>query len=141
MSGCSRIKPMLSGLLNQELNSSDINDVQVHLSRCAQCRQYLSSLPDFKNKNLQEVMMSSLQSTLSFRSYAVLTTAAMVFCIGGYIAFAGHGFISFIQDPEEPVFFKSVAMVIFLGVGVLFLVVAYQRYIRRKHDPYQEVEK
>jgi predicted anti-sigma-YlaC factor YlaD len=53
MSECSRVKPMLPGLLNQELSSSDINEVQAHLSRCVQCREHMSGLPFFQNANLQ----------------------------------------------------------------------------------------
>ncbi len=141
MSECSRVKPMLPGLLNQELSSSDINEVQAHLSRCVQCREHMSGLPSFQNNNLQEVVIASSHSTLNKRFYVVLTAVAMVLCIGGYIALAGHGLVSFIQDPEESDFTKMAAMALLVGMSTLFSVVAYQRYSKRKSDPYQEVER
>ena len=140
MSDCDTIKPKLPGLLRQELAANDLNEVQTHIGRCSSCRAYLLSL---SSANADDPAISAHllpQSTSNSRGYALILAIALTLLIGSYIAMTGHGLVAFIQDSDEPVFLRVAAMILVLTVSVLFVSVAYERYLSRKNDPYQEVE-
>ena len=138
MSDCDTIKPKLSGLLRQDLTANDLNAVQTHIGRCSSCRVYLLSL---SSANTAEAAITAHLSQRSrSKVYALMLAVAMMLLIGAYIALTGHGLVTFFQDPDEPVFLRVAAMILALAVSVLFVSVAYERYISRKNDPYQEVE-
>ena len=134
MPDCDTIKPKLPGLLRQKLAANALNEVQTHLGRCSSCRAYLLSLSSANTNDLAITAHLSPQSTSNSKVYALMLAVAMMLLIGAYIALTGHGLVTFIQDPGEPIFLRTAAMILALAVSVLFVWVAYERYLSRKND-------
>ena len=119
MSDCDTIKAKLPALLRQALTSNEIHAVRTHLGRCSACRIHLGKLsPD----NEEGAPLTSL--TLHSQKWVALVIAvALTSLIGAYIAITGHGLVTFLQDPDEPLFLRIVTVALVSAVSVLFAII------------------
>jgi Putative zinc-finger len=145
MNDCEKYRPMLVGLIDDELMPEEINDVNKHLNRCEQCRQEFDEmaelseklgLPSFKEPE-DEVLEQLWKSPYSH----FVRNAGIVLVIGGYLALVGYALYEFMINKSEETFSKIAIAGLIIGFLIILGSVIRERIKTYKTDRYKEVKR
>ena len=145
MNDCMKYKKLLMGLIDDELTSEEISDIQQHLTRCAECRKEYDELKrtgtKIKKVSFEEPQDKVLKSVWKspFSRFARISSLIMI--IGGWLVLIMYGLIEALSEGEGPVFTKIAVAAVFIGFFVLLATVIRDRIKTFKTDPYKEVER
>ena len=137
-----RIKPLLMGLMDNELSAEERQEVNNYLTRCSKCREEYESLRESSGKlntisfiePTDEVLKYLWKSPFS----SLMRNSALFFIVGGYVALAGYGIYNFLISGELT-FPKIAVVAIIFGFAFLLFSVIRERIKTYKVDPYKEV--
>ena len=140
---CEAIKPLLMGLLDNELTDTEKIEVNEHLIRCSTCRDELEQLKMVSN-NLSAISYlepddNVLRKLWKNPLYRFSQIAGILLIIAGNIFLSGYGIYKLIIDKDTDIFYKTTICAIASGVALLLISVIIQRLKTIKHDPYKEV--
>jgi hypothetical protein len=145
MNECLKYKKLLMGLMDNELTSEEIAEVQQHLTRCADCRKEYEQLKDtgakIKKVSFEEPQDKILQSLWRSPFSRFARMSGLLLVIGGWLALLIYALIEIFKQGEEPVFTKVAIAAVFIGFFVLLATVIRDRLKTYKTDPYKEVER
>ena len=145
MNECLKYKKLLMGLIDNELTSEEITEVQQHLTRCADCRKEYEQLKDtgakIKKVSFEEPQDKILQSLWRSPFSRFARMSGLFLVIGGWLALIIYAIIEILKQGEEPVFTKVAIAAVFIGFFVLLATVIRDRLKTYKTDPYKEVER
>lgn len=140
-----KYKKLLMGLIDDELTSEEISDVQKHLNRCADCRREYDQLKDtavkIKKVSFEEPQDKVLKKLWKSPFSRFTKISGLFMVIGGWVALLIYGLIESFRQTDEPVFTKIAIAAIFIGFFVLLTTVIRERIRTFKTDPYKEVER
>jgi len=145
MNDCMKYKKLLMGLIDDELTSEEISDIQQHLTRCAECRKEYDELKrtgtKIKKVSFEEPQDKVLKSVWKspFSRFARISSLIMI--IGGWLVLLMYGLIEALSKGDEPVFTKIAVAAVFIGFFVLLATVIRDRIKTFQTDPYKEVER
>ena len=145
MISCETCKPLLSGLIDNELTPQERQDVVGHLGRCESCRQEQQQLIGADQK-LQYLSFEEPDEAV-YRKFwfnpvtRLMRFSALFFIIGGWGCLTVYGLYEFISNPNEPFVPKIGTAAMIIGGVLLFLVVLINRIRTYSNDPYKEVER
>lgn len=140
---CEKMKPLLMGLLDDELTDEERVELNDHLIRCSSCRDELEQLK-VVTKSLSSVSYHEpddkiLRKLWKNPLYRISQIAGLLLVILGNIALSGYGIYKIIVDKDEELFYKATVCAIVSGLVILLTVVIIQRLKTVKDDPYKEV--
>ena len=140
-----RIKGMLSAYLDNELTQADSQQVRVHLEDCEHCRETLRQLRELQRVTgeltfvePEEERMEQVKEKLSVQAPRKAGWSFFLAGVVGWVIYAIHLFVT---DPEVPPIEKLVIAAVYIGLFLLFLSVARQRWFELPHDRYRGVKK
>ena len=146
---CKQAQVLMMGLLDNELDERQRQNVQSHLAQCKSCSEKFDSYKNLKKdtkemkfKNLPEVYWDEYWQNVYNRIERGI--GWIFFSIGAIIllSFAGYELLNeFFLNPKEPIGIKI--GVAFGGVGfiVLFISVLREKLMVRKVDKYRSVKR
>ena len=145
MDTCERFKPLLMGLMDNELNQEELAEVNTHLQRCRACREEYDSLVEacagLKGVSFREPGDEALRELWRSPFSRTTRVGGLVLLIGGYALLAGFGLFSLFTSGTEELVPKLAVAAMTVGVAVLFGSVLRERLKTWKTDPYKEVER
>ncbi len=144
---CEQAEMLMMGLLDNELNGEETQEVQEHLAACKSCAAKYESFKNLKKdtaemkfKNLPEVywdeywqhVYNRIERGIGWIFFSV--GAIIISIITGYTIFQ-----EYFLNPEEPLGLKI--GIGFLGIGtiVLFVSVLREKLMVRKVDKYRSI--
>ncbi|HPR62587.1 MAG TPA: zf-HC2 domain-containing protein [Thermoanaerobaculia bacterium] len=134
---------LLSGYLDDELNQSRQQRVELHIQECEICRVTLEQL-----RTIREVAMKTQFETPSDDAWGELPRGlasratrgfGWIFLILWFVIMVGFGLYQFLSGPED-LWLKMVTVGGLLGLVLLFLSVLIDRIRTMKSDRYREVD-
>lgn len=133
------------GLIDQELTPEETQNVNTHLSRCAQCREDYDQLCETSGK-IGNVRFSEPQDEVLNRlwksPYSRFTrVAGLLLVLGGYGGLLVYALYGILTSVEEDIIPKLALGSIFTGFAILLLMVIRERAHSYKTDPYKEIER
>jgi len=145
MSECNDYKPLLAGLLDQELSPEETTQINKHLNRCAACRADHEELRLEMNKldslSLIEPEDHALKSFWNLPYSKTFQNAGWVLVIGGYLIILLSGAWEFITSPDEGSLPQLSMMAIVIGGFILLGIVIIERILTYQKDPYKDIER
>lgn len=145
MNDCMKYKKLLMGLIDDELTSEEITEVQQHLARCAECRKEYDELKRTGTKikkvsfeEPEDIVLKSLWRS-PFSRFARIS--GLILVMGGWIALLVYALIESLSQGDEPVFTRIAVAAVFIGFFVLLATLIRERIKTFKSDPYKEVER
>ncbi len=142
---CTRYQTDGMRWLDGELSPAEAEAYQAHVRGCAECERELASLgrivrmtdelklraPDaeFWNGYWESVYRRSERRT------------GFVLLIAGALALLGYAIVRAVRSPALLSFEGISVLLILVGLVVIFVSVARERYHESKNDPYKEVER
>jgi len=145
MNDCMKYKKLLMGLIDDELTSEEISEVQQHLTRCAECRKEYEELKStgtkIKKVSFEEPQDKVLKSVWKSPFTRFTRISSLIMIIGGWLVLIMYGLIEALSEGEGPVFTKIAVAAVFIGFFVLLATVIRDRIKTFKTDPYKEVER
>ncbi|MFP4165006.1 MAG: anti-sigma factor family protein [Chitinispirillaceae bacterium] len=142
---CSDCKPLLMGLMDNELTPEELSRVNDHLIRCRSCRLEYDELSQgdvkLKTVSFREPEDRVLQRVWRSPFSAFTRWSGILLVVAGYLVLIGYGAYEFVIDGNEPVMPKIALAAIITGFSILLLAVLRQRLAVCKTDPYKEVER
>ena len=145
MNDCEKYRPLIVGLLDNELTSEEIQNLNTHLTRCNCCKEEFDTmknmskkltLPSFKEPE-DEVLKQLWKSPYT----RFTNNAGIVMVLGGYLCFIGYGFYLFIVDKKAHFLPKISIAALIIGFLILFFSVIRERMKTYKKDKYKEVKR
>ena len=142
---CDDIEVYLSGYIEQELPQQQDQKVRLHLQECERCQQLLGELRDLKRgtrelrfhepsrKEWKQMEQKILQNISRGAGWLVLIVWSIVT--------AGYSLFQLATSPNEPIFEKILVFGLFLGLGLVFLSVLFERLRESRTDRYKGVQK
>lgn len=140
-----RIRPLLSGLLDGELEPHEVAEVNSALMRSASLRADYEQLCSMDEK-LNHLTMIEPADKVAQRIWnspyhRVALNAGIWLIIGGYIALIAYGIFALATADEGPVLPRVAVFAIFGGILMLLITLIRERVTLHKTDPYKEIER
>ncbi len=141
---CKQIEPMISGYLDGELTQADRQCVEIHIEDCSKCRATLDQMQELQQA-VGQLSFGEMTSEQWSKIMNDVTTrasrgAGWVLYVAGLVVILAYGAYQFAVDDEVPALVKTSVAAILVGLALLFISVARQRWIVRKTDKYKDVE-
>ncbi|UCF36261.1 MAG: zf-HC2 domain-containing protein [Acidobacteriota bacterium] len=140
---CEEIEIYLSGYLDRELTQQQVQFVELHLTDCAICSDVLDELKLAKEATRElEMQQPTLQEWNSMETTILekgTRSIGWLVLIVWAVVTVGYGAFQFATSPTEPLFEKILVFGLFLGFGLIFLSVLFERLRERQHDRYRGV--
>ena len=142
---CETCKPLISGLIDNELTPEERREVVEHLGRCEWCRQEQQRLIGADQK-LQYLSFEEPDEAVYKKFWfnpvtRLMRFSALFLFIGGWVCLSGYAVYEFISNPNEPFVPKIGTAGMIIGGVLLFLVVLINRIRTYSNDPYKEVKR
>ncbi|HET6347473.1 MAG TPA: zf-HC2 domain-containing protein [Candidatus Krumholzibacteria bacterium] len=142
---CTRYQTDGMRLLDDELSLDERREYESHVRECDTCRRELAALGrvvGLTNRLKLRVSDDAFWETYWQGVYRrTERRAGFIFLIGGVIALLLYLLYRALRSPQLWTFEGISVAVILLGLVVLFISVARERYHEHKSDPYREVER
>ena len=144
---CAETNPMLSGYLDRELTQGDRQKIELILEECETCRKSLEEMKQLRQQiggiHYKKMTLSEKDKLNREASGSVGSNLGQVLLLSGFVILYGTGAFyllkDLILDGEAPAFVRIGVPTLFLGIGVLFFTVLYQRFQAAKTDRYKNV--
>jgi anti-sigma factor RsiW len=145
MNNCEPHKPLLAGLLDNELTPDETRAINEHLTRCATCRRDYEQLRETSGK-LAAITFDEPDDAIVaqvWRSPFSRAThiAAWLLIGGGYLVLAAIALHEFLTTGGEELAPRTALAAIVLGFLILLVQVVRQRCKTYQTDPYREIER
>ena len=145
MDPCESFKPLLMGLLDGELTTEQLSEVNQHLNRCAACRHELEDLRSACDplRHLSFIEPGEAQLERLWRSpFSRFTRwAGLGLVLLGILTLIGVVAVEVARDRSAGLPLKLGLAGIAVGFAVLLLSALRDRLVTLRHDPYREVER
>ena len=145
MNACERFKPLLMGLMDNELTEEELAEVNTHLQRCQACREEYDALVEacagLKGVTFREPADDVLRALWKSPFSRAAHLAGVVLLLGGYALLVGFGLFALFTSGTEELVPKLAVAAIVIGLAVLLGSVIRERLRTWKTDPYKEVER
>lgn len=142
---CTRYQTDGMRLLDDELSMEERLQYQAHVSGCETCRRELESLG--RVVRLTDQMKLRVSDDAFWKDYwksvarRTERRAGFILLIAGVVAMLAYMLYRVLRSPELRSYEGVSVAVVLLGLIVIFISVARERYHEHKHDPYREVER
>ena len=138
------VQNLLSPFLDGELTQADRQRVRIHLEDCAECRKEFEELQKLKNLTgelrfapIPEDKMEALGQRLSVKAPRRLGWSLFA---GGAVAWLLYAMYQFATSTVPP-WEKLMISAVLIGLALLLVSVARQRWLELPHDRYKGVKK
>jgi predicted anti-sigma-YlaC factor YlaD len=143
MGKCERYKPLLMGLIDQELTSEEAADVNQHLNRCSKCRTEYESLRETGARigavSFKEPEDEILE-TLWNPPYSHFTRiSGLVMVIAGWVGLILYILYEWIVKSSGNLLPRIGVAVMAMGFVILLVNAIRERLAKYKVDPYKEI--
>ncbi len=142
---CTRYQTDGMRWLDGELSSIEAQQYEAHVRNCDECRRELDSLgrivritDELKLRPPDDEFWKGYWESVYRRSERRL---GFVFLIAGALALLGYAIFRALTSPSLFTYEGISVMLILIGLVVIFVSVARERYHESKNDPYKEVER
>lgn len=142
---CTRYQTDGMRWLDGELSSIEAQQYEAHVRDCDECRRELDSLgrivritDELKLRPPDDEFWKGYWESVYRRSERRL---GFVFLIAGALALLGYAIFRALTSPSLFTYEGISVMLILIGLVVIFVSVARERYHESKNDPYKEVER
>ena len=142
---CTRYQTDGMRLLDDELSIEERLQYQAHVRECDVCRRELDSLgrvvtftDQLKLRVSDDAFWKDYWKSVSRRTERRL---GFVLLIAGIVMFLAYLTYRVLRSPDMWSYEGFSVVAILLGLIVIFISVARERYHEHKHDPYKEVER
>ena len=145
MNNCEKYRPLIVGLLDNELTSEEIQELNTHLNRCEACRKEFDemkeisgklALPSFKEPE------DEILDTLWKSPYSRFTRNAGFFMVAAScLGLAGYIFYEFMVEKKAALLPKISTAALIIGFLVLLFSVIRERIRTYKKDIYKEIKR
>jgi hypothetical protein len=142
---CTRYQTDGMRLLDDELSPEERLQYQAHVRECDACRRELESLG--RVVKLTDQLRLRVSDEAFWKGYwesvyrRTERRLGFVFLAAGVVMLLAYFLYRALRSPELWTFQGVSIAVVLLGLIVLFISVARERYHEHKHDPYREVER
>lgn len=146
---CHEVKPLLMGLVDNELDEQQKAHVQAHLSECPLCRDEYEKFSGLKKetsemkfKQLPEIFWDEYWSHVYNKIERGI--GWIFFSVGAIILliYAGYAlFEEFFFNPAEPLTLKIGVAAGGIGFAILFVSVLREKLMIRKVDKYRSIKR
>jgi anti-sigma factor RsiW len=145
MSECEKYKPLLMGLIDQELTPEESQDVNDHLRRCSGCREEYEEIRETASKinavSFEEPQDRDLKRIWKSPYSRFVRNSGLFLVLAGWLALIFYGLIELFRDSGEPVFSRIAVAAVIIGFLVLLISVIRERMITFRTDPYKEIKR
>lgn len=142
---CTRYQTDGMRLLDDELSMQERLEYQAHVNGCETCRRELESLgrvvrltDQLKLRVSDDAFWKDYWKSIARRTER---RAGFVLLIAGVVAILAYLLYRMLRSPALWSYEGISIAVVLLGLIVIFISVARERYHEHKHDPYREVER
>lgn len=145
MEPCTEFKPLLMGLIDNELEPQESIAVNNHLLKCEACRKEIEAMKA-TNATIKKYSASELHDRELDRLWKnpvnkIVHISALILLIGGWLLLTGYGLYEFFTDGSEGFIPKISIASLIIGTVFLFIYVLGERLSLLKSDPYKEVQR
>ncbi|HET8816692.1 MAG TPA: anti-sigma factor [Pseudidiomarina sp.] len=141
---CGAIEPLLSGYLDEELTQQEGQQVRIHLANCASCQQQLADITAIQDALRSELPGATdkerVMAIVNDKPSILMQRLGWLLLLVTIIPLSGYGAYLFWIDIDVPMWVRFVVSGFWLGLVVLFVSVARQRFIAAKTDRYKRVQ-
>ena len=145
MTDCEKFKGLLVGLMDNELTSEEIHEINAHLTRCASCRDDYNQLQETGKKigavSFTEPTDAELEKLWKRPYSRFMKISGLALVIGGWLAFLFKAVYEIFRTSDEPLFSRIAGGSLLIGFLVLLIYVILERMSTYKSDPYKEVQR
>lgn len=145
MNDCETYRPLIVGLLDNELTSEEIQEINTHLSRCEYCRKEFDEMKEISGKLIlppfKEPEDEILEKLWKSPYTRFTRNAGIVMVLAGYLCLTGYAFYEFIINKKETVLPKIAIAALVIGFLILLFSVIRERMKTYKKDIYKEVKR
>ena len=145
MSDCEKYKPLLMGLIDQELTPDESKEVNDHLRRCSSCREEYEELSETAARigavSFNEPQDKDLKKIWRSPYSRLVRNSGLFLVLAGWLALIIYGLVEFFRDGAETLFSKIPVGAVIIGFVVLLFSVIRERMITYRTDPYKEVKR
>lgn len=142
---CTRYQTEGMRLIDDELSMQERLVYQAHVNECETCQRELASLgrvvrltDQLKLRVSDDAFWKDYWKSIARRTER---RVGFVLLIGGIVALLAWFLWKVLRSPELWSYEGISVAVVLLGLIVIFISVARERYHEHKHDPYREVER
>ncbi len=143
MKDCEKYKPLMMGLMDDELSPEEVSEVHAHLTRCESCREEYESLRNTTQKILklsfkepQDEIYEKLWKS-PYSRFAKMTGWTLF--VSGWLLILLYSLFIFFTSPDEAMIPKLGTAAFFIGFIILLCTVIRDRFKKSKSDRYKEV--
>lgn len=140
-----KLRPLLSGLLDGELDPHEAAEVNNALTRSASLRadyERLCSMDEeLKHLSMIEPADRIAQRMWSSPYHRLARDAGIWLIVGGYLALLCYGLFALATADEGPALPRIAIFAIFGGILMLLITLIRERVTLHKTDPYKEIER
>lgn len=145
MRDCEKYKPLLMGLIDQELTPEESSEVNAHLVKCEACREEYEQLRETGDK-ISAVSFDEPQDDVYKKLWKspysrFVRNSGLFLVLFGWISLFAYGLFEAFSNSEEPFFPKIALAAMIVGFFVLLFIVIRERIQTYKTDPYKEVRR
>lgn len=142
---CEEMRPLLMGLMDNELDPDQVARVNEHLQRCQACRDEYEALVEssemLKGVSYREPGDAELARLWKSPFSRLNRTAGLFLVVGGYLLLIGYVLVQAIRSSGDPPAIRVGLAAIVIGFFILLGSVLRERLHTAKTDPYREVER
>lgn len=142
---CTRYQTDGMRWLDGELSAPEAERYEVHVRECDECQRELASLgrivrmtDELKLRVPDDEFWAGFWENIYRR---IERRVGFVLLIAGVIAVLGYAIFQALKSPALLTYEGISVMLILVGLVVIFISVARERYHESKNDPYKEVER
>lgn len=143
MDACEKYKPLLMGLIDQELSPDEAAEVQHHLTRCTQCRREYEELREAGQKiesiSFQEPTDQVLDNLWNPPYHHWIRLSGLGLVLIGWVILIIFGLYQWFLNPSHSIILKCGVAALLIGFIVLLASVIREQYLKHKIDPYKEI--
>lgn len=139
------VKNLLSAFLDGELTQAGHQRVRIHLEDCEECRAELQQLRELKNLtgslefvDPPEDKMREFEQRLSVQAPRRLGWGLL---LAGVVVWVAYAVYLFATSPTLPSWEKLTVGAVVIGLVLLLISVARQRWLELPHDRYRGVKR
>jgi len=143
MGACQEIHEQLMGYLDKELDADLRDQVEAHLAECTECTREVAIYQNLKRLTarlrLEEPEAGKWGAFLWKINRRLVRGTGWSIFLAGCLIYVTYGLYHFITDPSVETVYKLAGLGVLVGVFLLLISVAYERWQVWKTDPYKEV--
>jgi len=145
MNDCEKYRPLIVGLLDNELTPEEIQELNTHLKRCEYCRKEFDEMKEISKKltlpSFKEPEDEILEQLWKSPYTRFTRNAGIIMVLAGYLCLMGYAFYEFIISKKEDLIPKIAIAALVIGFLILVFSVIRERMKTYKKDIYKEVKR